>query len=254
MVRPGLLAFCLTLSLWSPLYSKDKIRVLCWSERTEPASVYPNGINGALVEMLLRDPDVAAKYANLNDAEQGLSQAALDKTDVLIWFGHEKHADVTAEHVSRVVKRVEAGMGFIALHSAHYSHPFQQMLLAIAAQKNTPLQGTPGSWGKVTDSGKPEHIHILDPKHPIAHGVKDFTIPRTETYFNPFNVPAPDAKILEGKYDGGEQDGNDGLLWTLGSGKVFYLRPGHETYPIYYQPPVQRMLRNAVHFLAGRTL
>lgn len=81
--------------------------------------------------------------------------------------------------------------------------------------------------------------------------MKDFTIPRTETYFNPFNVPAPDAKILEGKYDGGPQDGNDGLLWTLGSGKVFYFRPGHETYPIYYQPEVRRILRNAVHFLAG---
>jgi trehalose utilization protein len=248
-----LLALCLALSLWLPLNGKDKIRVLCWSERTEPASVYPNGINGALVEMLAKDDAVIAKIANIYDADQGLSEEALAKTDVLIWFGHEKHADVTQEHVDRVVKRVQAGMGFIALHSAHYAHPFQQMLLAIAQQKNTPLQGTPGSWAKVTNDGKPEHIHILDRKHPIVQGIKkDFTIPRTETYFTPFNVPAPDVKILEGQYDGGQQDGSDGLLWSLGSGKIFYFRPGHETYPIYYQPEVRHILRNAVHFLAAR--
>jgi trehalose utilization protein len=214
--------------------------------------VYPNGINGALVEMLAKDNDVVAKYANLYDPEQGLSEDALAKTDVLIWFGHEKHAEVTQEHVDRVVKRVQAGMGFVALHSAHYSHPFQQMMRAIAEARKAPLQGTPGSWAKVTDSGLAEHIHILQPKHPITHGVKDFTIPRTETYFNPFNVPAPDVKILEGKYDGGQQDGNDGLLWTLGSGKIFYFRPGHETYPVYYQREVRRVLQNAVHFLVVR--
>jgi len=252
MACPRLFAICLALSLWLPAQGKDKIRVLCWSERTEPASVYPNGINGALVEMLAKDNDVVAKYANLYDPEQGLSEDALAKTDVLIWFGHEKHAEVTQEHVDRVVKRVQAGMGFVALHSAHYSHPFQQMMRAIAEARKAPLQGTPGSWAKVTDSGLAEHIHILQPKHPITHGVKDFTIPRTETYFNPFNVPAPDVKILEGKYDGGQQDGNDGLLWTLGSGKIFYFRPGHETYPVYYQREVRRVLQNAVHFLVVR--
>jgi len=66
-------------------------------------------------------------------------------------------------------------------------------------------------------------------------------------------MPAPEVKLLEGKYDGGQQDGNDGLLWTLGSGKVFYFRPGHETYPIYYQREVRRILQNAVHFLAAAT-
>ncbi len=249
-----LLALCLALSLWFPTYGKDKIRVLCWSERTEPASVYPNGINGALAEMLAKDDDVIAKIANLYDPEQGLSEEALAKTDVLIWFGHQKHGEVTQEHVDRVVKRVQAGMGFIALHSAHKAHPFQQIMIEIAQKKNTPLQATVGSWGKVTDSGKPELIHLLDPKHPILQGVKkDFTIPRTETYFNPFNVPAPDVKLLEGKYEGGRQDGNDRLLWTFGSRKVFYFRPGHETYPIYYQAEVRRILRNAIHFLPARS-
>jgi trehalose utilization protein len=201
--------------------------------------------------MFLKDHQVIAKYANLSDAEQGLSEQALAHTDVLIWFGHEKHKDVTPEHVDRVLKRVREGMGFIPIHSAHYALPFQKIMQQIAQEKGSPLQGTPGSWGNVTDAAKPELIHILDPKHPIVHGVKDFTIPKTEAYANPFNVPAPDAKILEGRYTGGAQDGSDGLLWNFGQGKVFYFRPGHETYPIYYQPEVRRILMNAVHFLAS---
>lgn len=252
MVRPRLLCLILAAVILLPLSARDRIRVLCWSERTEPAGVYPNGINGAIAEMLAEDHDVIAKIANIYDPEQGLSEEALAKTDVLIWFGHQKHAEVTPEHVDRILKRVQSGMGFIPLHSAHYSHPFQGILIAIAAQRGSPLQGPPGRWGKVTNSGKPEHLHVVDSKHPIVRGIKDFTIPRTEMYENPFNVPAPDQKILEGKYDGGQQDGNDGLLWNFGSGKVFYFRPGHETYPIYYQPEVRHILRNAVHFMASK--
>ena len=238
------LTFALAGLLMNPdsAFGGPKIHVLCWSERTEPATVYPNGINGALVEMLSKDNTVIAEMANLEDPEQGLSQAALAKTDVLIWFGHRKHGEVTGEHVDRIVKRVEQGMGYLPLHSAHYAHPFQQLMKLIAAKQGSPLEGTPGSWGKVENLGKPEVIHILAPGHAIVHGVKDFTIPRTETYANPFNVPKPDLRIL---------DGNDGLLWTYGAGKVFYFRPGHEEYPIYYQPQVRQILRNAVHFLAA---
>lgn len=243
----------LSLSLYNMQAKDKKIHVLCWSERTEPASVYPNGINGALVELLSKDNGVIAEYANLSDPEQGLSQAALARTDVLIWFGHRKHAEVSAENVDRIVTRVREGMGYLPLHSAHYAQPFQKILRLIADKQGQPLTGEPGSWGKVRNDGMPELIHILTPQHPIAHGVRDFTIPKTETYGNPFNVPAPDAKIFEGRYQGGHQDGNDGLLWSFGNGKVFYFRPGHETYPIFYQTEVRQILKNAVHFLASRT-
>jgi trehalose utilization protein len=235
-----------------PVYASKKIHVLCWSERTEPATAYPNGINGALVEMLAKDGEVIAKYANLDDPGQGLGEDALKNVDVVIWFGHKKHDAVTNENVDRVVKHVHDGMGLIALHSAHYSHPFQSIMLQIAKQRGLTLNGTPGAWANVKDEQKPEFIHILQPGNLIVKGVKEFTIPRTETYINPFNVPPPDLKILEGRYAGGQQDGNDGLLWNFGAGKVFYFRPGHETYPIYYQPPVRRILRNAVHYLASR--
>jgi trehalose utilization protein len=69
-------------------------------------------------------------------------------------------------------------------------------------------------------------------------------------YVNPFNAPTPDAKIFEGSWQGGEQHGSDGLLWLVGHGKVFYLRPGHETRPVYQQPEIQQILRNAIPWLA----
>src|SRR5713226_9395686 len=194
-----------------PVYAKQKIRVLCWSERTEPSDVYPNGINGALVEFLNKEADIAASAANLSDTGQGLDQ--LQNTEVLLWFGHKKHAEVTAENVDRILKRIQEGMGYIPLHSSHYAHPFQKALQLIAEQRGKPLEGTPGRWASVRNEGKPELIHILDPDHPIARGVKDFTIPKTESYYNPFNIPAPALKILEGRYEGTQQDGNDGLLW-----------------------------------------
>ena len=227
------------------------VRVLAWSERTEPKDVYPQGINGQFASFLGAEGDVKVTVANLADPEQGLTEEALSKTDVLIWFGHKKHALVTDENVERIMKHIrERGMGFLPIHSAHYAKPFQRIMKTIAFDRGKPLEGTPGKWAKVANSGATETIHVAAPEHPIAKGVKDFEIAKTEVYWNPFIIPTPDVKILEGRYANDMQDGNDGLLWKFGKGKVFYFRPGHETYPIYFQPEVQRILKNAVRYLA----
>jgi trehalose utilization protein len=154
-------------------------------------------------------------------------------------------------NVERVVRHVaERGMGFLPLHSAHYCRPFQELMRRKAAESGIKLDGQPGSWARVKNEGKSEHVRVLLPKHPIARGVSDFVIPGTEMYVNPFNVPPPDQKVLEGSWEGGEQQGSDGLVWFIGRGKVFYFRPGHETRPIYLQPEVQQILRNAILWLA----
>ena len=250
-------AFCLLTSTGGgPLSGAEgadrPIRVLAWSERSEPVDVYPNGINGAMVEAFKGDKKVIFKVANLADPEQGLSESALAQTDVLIWFGHKNHKDVTDENVERVVRHVmERGMGYLPLHSAHYARPFKTLMEIKAKQLGLQLQGTTGGWKRVRNEGKPEVIHVLEPNHPIAKGIRDFTIPKTEMYMNPFIVPPPDVKVLEGSWEGGEEHGSDGMCWTVGKGKVFYLRPGHETHPIFYQPEVQAVIRNAVRWLAS---
>lgn len=232
--------------------AKSKIRVMVWSERTEPTDVYPHGINGSIADMLNREKDITATAVNLTDAGQGLSEAALRETDVLLWFGHQKHGDVSKQNVDLVMREVkERGLGYLPLHSSHYAKPFQGIMSAIAKAKDSKFDGIPGSWtGKVVNNGAQEMIHVLVPGHPIAKGIKDFMVPHTEFYPEPFNVPLADVKVFEGHYEGGQQNGSDGMLWQYGKGKVFYLRPGHETYPIYEQAEVQHILRNAVRYLA----
>jgi len=229
------------------------VRVTAWSERSEPVEVYPNGINGAMADILQGNKKVKVTIANLADAEQGLSESALAATDVLIWFGHRNHKDVSDENVDRVVRHVvERGMGYLALHSAHYARPFQKLLEWKAEKIGMKLEGTPGKWARVRNEGKPELIRVIAPKHPIAKGIKDFTIPKTEMYVNPFIAPPPDVKVLEGSWEGGEQQGMDGLCWQMGKGRVFYFRPGHETHPIFFQAEVQAVIRNAVGWLSAR--
>ena len=105
---------------------RKKRQVVVWSEGTAPKNVYPNDVNTAIAEGLkpLKGYDIV--IASLNDAEQGLPDSVLNNTDVLIWWGHQRHGDVKDELVQRITRRVkEDGMGFIPTHSAHFSKPLE---------------------------------------------------------------------------------------------------------------------------------
>jgi trehalose utilization protein len=218
-----------------------KIRVLLWSEQTEPRSIYPNGISGALADYLNKQSGFDAKTATLDEPDAGVSDSTLAQTDVLVWFGHRKHGQVPDAAVERVDKHVkERGMGFIALHSSHYSRALKRLL------------GATGSWGSYVNHGKPEQMWIVLPGHPIAKGVSDFTIPQTEIYTEPFEVPEPEAVIVEGTWDSGHR-GREVMTWTLGKGRMVYIRAGHEEYPIFFMPQMQRLVANSAKWAAGRT-
>jgi trehalose utilization protein len=222
--------------------AEGKVKALVWSEFTEPESVYPKGIHGDIAEYLNSREDVEAKTAQIDDPEQGVSEAALKWADVLLWWGHKKHRDVTDENVQRIVRRVkEEGMGFIAIHSAHYS----RALIA--------LLGTKCGLGSVGDGGA-ESISVVAPDHPIAKGVKDFKIGRTESFGEPFAVPEPEVVVFRSTFEKGDNVWfRSGCCWTVGKGRVFYFRPGHETFPIMRQPDIQNVLYNAALWAAKRT-
>ncbi len=104
----------------------------------------------------------------------------------------------------------------------------------------------------VHNEGAPSHITTLLSNHPIAKGVpKKFDIPQTEVYAGPFHVPKPDAQIFDERWDTNETF-PAGCLWTVGKGKIFYFRPGHETYPIFAQPIPQKIVLNAVRYLGKK--
>ncbi len=220
---------------------RPKLCVLLWSEMTEPRDVYSTGISGALAEHLNNQQEFEAKTAQISDPETGLSEAALAGADVLVWFGHKKHAEVPDDIVQRVVRHIrERGLGFIGLHSAHYSKP-----LKVALQAS-------GSWSSYQNPGWEEKIWIVSPQHPIAEGLSDFTIPKEEIYTEPFEVPTPEAVILEATWPSGHRT-RECLAWTIGQGRLVYIRPGHETYPVYFMPQMQRLIENAARWAGHRT-
>ena len=99
--------------------------------------------------------------------------------------------------------------------------------------------------------GKPSTMHTLMPDHPIAKGLpKTWTIKSTEMYNEPFHVPEPDQVVFRETFSGGEWF-RSGSVWNLGKGKVFYFRPGHETYPVYKEKYPLRVIENAVRWLAS---
>ncbi len=101
--------------------------------------------------------------------------------------------------------------------------------------------------------GKPSTIRILKPDHPIAKGLPaTFEIPHTEMYDEPFHVPEPDDRVLEECWATGEWFPS-GSVWQLGKGRVFYFRPGHETFPVYRDDNVLKLLENAARWMGTRT-
>ncbi|HEY3322758.1 MAG TPA: ThuA domain-containing protein [Planctomycetota bacterium] len=238
------MAGVLAMSLSTGAAAADGKRcVVVWSEATVDKKIFPNDINGQIADGLkISLPNWEVVCAGINDPEQGLPDDLLKKCDVLIWWGHKKHGLVKDELVAKIVKRVkEEGMGFIALHSAHYAKP------------NKALMGTACSWGAYVGDSTTLDVTVADSKHPIAEGVKDFSLKHEERYSDPYAVPKPDAVVFEGVAhlkNGKTDKSQQGLTWTVGKGKFFYFQIGHETQPIYADENIRKIMANAVKWAA----
>lgn len=221
----------------------EKINVTVWNEfiheRENPkiAEIYPNGIHGAIAEYL-RSEGFNVRTATLDEPEHGLTEEVLNNTDVLIWWGHAAHDKVSDVIVDRVYKHITLnGMGLIVLHSAHFSKIFKRLL------------GTSCNL-KWREAGEKERIWVVAGGHPIAGGLGDyFEIEHEEMYGEPFDIPKPDELIFISWFKGGEVF-RSGCCFYRGLGKIFYFRPGHETYPTYHNPNVLKVIGNAVRWCA----
>lgn len=272
-----------------------KIRVLVWDERGDAQKEgYENFLGNCIADQLRQNPMFVVTSATLDDAEQGISEKTLDNTDVLLWWGHIRHQEISIEKGENIVTRIDAGkLSFIGLHSAHWSTPFVECMNEITRRrtfadksikkedvqfirpeirKSVPLpterispytdfQKFPDGSKKlevhlptcvfpgVRNDGKPSTITVLQKTHPIVKGLPaKLSLPHTEMYNEPFHIPAPDELIFEECWEGGEWF-RSGCLWQLGKGKVFYFRPGHETYPIFKEKWVMQLLTNAITWM-----
>ena len=217
------------------------IRTVVWNEflheRENEAvrALYPHGIHRTIADALATASDLAISTATLAEEDHGLGEERLAATDVLLWWGHKAHGQVSDEVVERVAARVFAGMGLIVLHSGHFSKIFRR------------LMGTPCAL-RWREAGERERLWVVAPHHPIARGLGPAVeIPQSEMYGEPFVVPEPLETVFISWFQGGEVF-RSGLTYQRGAGRIFYFGSGHETYPIYHQPEVQTVLRNAVRW------
>jgi trehalose utilization protein len=218
------------------------IKVTIWNENMHERSneevrkIYPDGIHAAIAKGIA-NPDFELQTATLEQPENGLSEERLDNTDVLLWWGHQGHHRVADEVVDRVYQRVLDGMGLIVLHSGHFSKIFKK------------LMGTSCDL-KWRESDEKERIWVIDPSHPIAAGLGEyFELDREEMYGEHFDIPAPDELILVSWFEGGEVF-RSGCTYHRGNGKLFYFRPGHESYPTFYDPNVLKVISNGIRWAA----
>ena len=267
------------------------LKVLIWDEQQEAQKqVYPNYLGNWIAEHLNKQEGIQTKSVSIKDPDQGLTDENIEWADVVIWWGHQKHDKVADAPVAKIVERVKAGKcGLIALHSAHYSKIFRAAMyerfkLDVLAKLPATVDkakvefvkkklGKPEvvseedkdgkhlitivvpncGLGGVRADGAPGHIETKLPDHPIAKGVPaKFDVKQTEMYNELFTVPDPDTVVFFETWDKGEKF-RAGCAWALGEGRVFYFRPGHETFPVFHQEETLKIVTNAVLWSGKRT-
>lgn len=216
------------------------IRVTVWNEYKHEREieairqVYPEGIHGCIAAFLREEEDFTVRTTTFEEPEHGLTEEVLCDTDVLIFWSHALQEEFSDEVAERVQRHVLAGMGLIALHSAHFSKVMKKLMGTTMTLK----------W----QHGQQENLWCIAPGHPIAAGVPEtISLAEEEMYGEYFDIPKPDEVIFAGWFSGG-QVFRSGCTFTRGRGKIFYFQPGHEEYPIYYKPEIQQIIKNAVRF------
>ena len=220
----------------------NRIHVTIWNEYRHEREhefirkIYPAGIHGFLADHLAAD-DLTITPVSLDQPEQGLPDELLNKTDVLIWWGHCAHEEVKDELVDRIQKRVLAGMGLIVLHSGHMSKIFRRMTGTACRLR----------WREI---GEKERLWVVSPSHPIAQGIPEtFVIPHHEMYGEPFDIPLDGRIVFMSWFEGGNVF-RSGVTFERDRGKIFYFSPGHETLPVYHDPVILKILGNAIRWAA----
>ena len=223
------------------------LRVTVWNENLHEQNqesvkkVYPKGMHAPIANGIERElAGAAVRVATLEEPEHGLTETVLAETDVLTWWGHAAHERVEDRIVDRLHERVLDGMGLVVLHSGHKSKIFMRLMGTSCRLR----------WREM---GEREVVWTVSPSHPIASGVpQPIVIPHQEMYGEFFDIPPPDELVFISSFEGGEVF-RGGCCFYRGAGRIFYFSPGHEEYPVYFQPEIQRVIANAVAWCGGRS-
>ena len=225
------------------------IRVMVWNEHVHERRdesvrrIYPEGIHAVIAAGLNRElgAEGSVRFATLEEPDHGLPDQVLFETDVLIWWGHAAHEQVSDPVVARVHKRVLEGMGIVVLHSGHFSKIFRKLMGTTCA-----LQ-----W-RCEEGGERELLWTVNPGHPIAAGVPHpIVIPHQEMYGEFFDIPQPEELVFISSFAGGEVF-RSGCCFYRGAGRVVYFSPGDQEFPVYHQLEIQHVIANCVRWAYSR--
>ena len=237
-----------------------KTKVLVWTTgsaatKKERPLPYPVSIGDTIAEFL-RDSGDFEITVTIDD-EAKLETGPLSKYSALVMWAHGEAIDMDTQH--QIVEAVElGGLGFVGLHSILIPE-----IYPVITQR---LLGATSLYDWEEDV--PMRITAMASGHEILDGITecDYT---GEAYYEPLRLAEDVQPLLsmvvrgpgirqvhrcEKRY---AVDGRDvrGLVsricWTrqVGKGRVFYFQPGHETYPVYNEAVVQRLLFQGLHWV-----
>jgi trehalose utilization protein len=221
------------------------VRVTVWGENVHERSeehvraLYPEGMHGAVAAGLdaLLGECVRVRTATLDHPSTACRRRCWRRRTCSPGGGIARTTRSTTRSSRACTPRCWAGMGLLALHSAHYSKIFTRLL------------GTSCSL-RWRNAGERELVWTVDPAHPIAAGVpQPIVIDAHEMYGEPYDIPAPDELVFISSFAGGEVF-RGGCCFRRGRGRIFYFSPGDQDYPVYHHPDIQRVLANATLWAA----
>jgi trehalose utilization protein len=213
------------------------LRVTIRASESGAGSAYPEGAGAALAHALRGLPGIEVSVAPDAHGASGPDADLLAATDVLVLCGRDA---VDEAQAGAFAAKVRDGMGLIALHAAADGTVFRRL-----------VGGDPGESASPSDE-KTLMLEVTAPRHPIACGVTSFRVASAPAADRLGGAARPDLVVFgaERTADGGFA--RLGTVWRLGRGRVFYFQPGATEAPVFLQPEVRRILRNAVCWCAGR--
>jgi type 1 glutamine amidotransferase len=225
----------------SPRKSPDTIRVLVVTGghdfEQEP-----------FFKLFKENPDISYRAVEHPNAQALLKAEAAKDYDVLVFY--DMHQEITDEAKADFLARLKEGKGLVALHHAIADYQqwpeYAKIIGARYYLQKTVVNGVekPRS---VYKHGMHFTVQVVDPKHPVTKGVKDFAI-HDETY-NLFDV-ANDCQVL---LTTDEPESNKVIGWAkiYGKARIVYLQSGHDHFA-YENPNYQQILRQAIQWTARK--
>lgn len=242
------------------MLENERTKVLVWTTdsavtKKELPLPYPVSIGDTIADFL-RDSGEFEIAVAIGD-ERKLESRSLNEYGALVLWAHGETIDIDVQH--QIVEAVEfKGLGFVGLHSIlipeRYPVITQRLLGATSLY----------DW----EEDVPMRITSMASEHEILDEITEYDY-TGEAYYEPLrlaeDVQALLSMVVRGsgmrkvyKYQKGnlvEEKNVTGLVsricWVrqVGKGRVFYFQPGHETYPVYKEAVVQRLLRQGLHWV-----